>query len=90
MEELGRLRQRRPDLPEPTRIDFLPEGRMGAHQLRPIQFKRFRRKPGDDGGNRPSGAFRIIFPQPVAGPICLGHSCHFGLGLFVPGNEKEA
>ena len=89
LEELGRLRQRRPDLPEPTRIDFLPEGRMGAHRLRPIQFKRFRRKPGDDGGNRPSGAFRIIFPQPVAGPMCLGHSCHFGLGLFVPGNEKE-
>jgi len=21
---------------------------------------------------------------PISGPICLGHSCHFGLGLFVP------
>jgi CRISPR-associated protein Csb2 len=90
LEELGRLRQRRPDLPEPKRIELLPESRMGAHRLRPIQFKRFRRKPGDDGGNRPSGAFQITFPHPVAGPISLGHSCHFGLGLFVPGNEKEA
>ena len=89
-EELGRLRQRRPDLGEPTRIDFFPEGRMGAHRLRPIQFKRFRQKQGDDGGNRPSGAFRIVVHHPVAGPICLGHSCHFGLGLFVPVNEKEA
>jgi CRISPR-associated protein Csb2 len=90
LEELGRLRQRRPDLPEPTRIDLLPGGRVGAHRLRPIQFQRFRRKAGDDGGNRPSGAFRIVFPRPVAGPICLGHSCHFGMGLFVPVDEKEA
>jgi CRISPR-associated protein Csb2 len=22
--------------------------------------------------------------EPVCGPIALGHSCHFGLGLFVP------
>jgi len=22
--------------------------------------------------------------KPVCGPIALGHSCHFGLGLFVP------
>lgn len=28
--------------------------------------------------------FRITFPEPVSGPIALGHSSHFGLGLFVP------
>ncbi|MGA2660424.1 MAG: type I-U CRISPR-associated protein Csb2 [Verrucomicrobiota bacterium] len=27
---------------------------------------------------------RIQFAAPVTGPICLGHSSHFGLGLFVP------
>ena len=43
-----------------------------------------------DGGNRPSGAFCMVLPRAIAGPFCLGHSCHFGLGLFVPGNEKEA
>jgi CRISPR-associated protein Csb2 len=90
LEDLDRLRQRRPDVPAPTWVEVLPEGRMGTQRLRPIQFKRFRRKAGDDGGNRPSGAFRIVFPRPVQGPICLGHSCHFGLGLFLPGNEKEA
>ena len=42
------------------------------------------RKPGDDGACRPRGLFRLRFPKPVAGPIALGHSCHFGLGLFLP------
>ena len=27
---------------------------------------------------------RITFTDPIAGPVALGHSCHFGLGLFVP------
>lgn len=27
---------------------------------------------------------RLTFVESVAGPIALGHSCHFGLGLFVP------
>jgi CRISPR-associated protein Csb2 len=31
---------------------------------------------------RPGYRFRIIFPRPVDGPLCVGHSCHFGLGLF--------
>jgi CRISPR-associated protein Csb2 len=54
---------------------------------RTIQFKRFRRKAGDDGGRRLAGAFRLTFPNPVCGPLALGHSCHFGLGLFVPEPE---
>lgn len=51
---------------------------------RVIQFKRFRSKRGDDGGRRPAAFFRLTFPVPVPGPIALGHSAHFGLGLFVP------
>lgn len=51
---------------------------------RPIQFKRFRRKVSDDGGRRLTGAFRLEFPQPVRGPMVLGWSSHFGLGLFLP------
>jgi CRISPR-associated protein Csb2 len=31
---------------------------------------------------RPGHCFRVEFPQPVPGPLCVGHSCHFGLGLF--------
>ncbi len=55
--------------------------------VRPIQFKRFRRKPGDDGGKRPAGAFRIEFAEPIRGPLCLGQSAHFGLGLFLPADS---
>lgn len=86
--EIGRLRELRPDIPEPLSVEFLNgEHRISAHKLRPIQFKRFRQKRSDDGGRRPAGAFRIVFPEPVLGPICLGHSSHFGLGLFVPDKE---
>lgn len=28
--------------------------------------------------------FRLTLPEPVSGPIALGHSAHFGLGLFIP------
>ena len=27
-------------------------------------------------------ALRLTFPEPISGPLCLGHSSHFGLGLF--------
>jgi CRISPR-associated protein Csb2 len=63
-------------LPDPT------SGR--ATGPRPIQFRRFRQKRGDDGGRRLAGFFRLTFLNPVPGPIALGHSSHFGLGLFVP------
>ncbi len=73
---------KRRELPEILSVD---EVLIGAHKLRSIQFKRFRsRKRNDDGGRRPAGGFRITFAQPVRGPLCLGHSCHFGLGLFLP------
>lgn len=89
VEEIARLRQCCPDLPEPISVEPLnAEHRLGTHRLRPIQFKRFRRKRGDDGGRRAAGAFRIVFPTAVRGPICLGHSCHFGLGLFVPDSTR--
>lgn len=32
----------------------------------------------------PGYRFEIAFLEPVSGPICVGHSCHFGLGLFQP------
>ena len=32
----------------------------------------------------PAYRFQLTFPKPVSGPMCVGHSCHFGLGLFQP------
>jgi len=91
-EELVRFISRRPDLKDLSIDAVKIEPAVDEHgvfgidkrNLRPIQFKRFRQKRGDDGGNRPAGFFRIDFGRNVAGPIALGHSCHFGLGLFVP------
>jgi len=95
-EELRYLQARRLragfDFPTSWRIELLCDddgvfriGRGSSHPLglRPIQFRRFRRKRNDDGGRRPTGAFRIVFNVPFAGPLSLGHSSHFGLGLFV-------
>ncbi len=87
-EEIERLRDRRPEIPRPSEVEPILEHRIGVRQLRPIQFSRFRQKRGDDGGQRPAGAFRLVFPTPVAGPISLGHSSHFGLGLFVPDQDR--
>ncbi|HEY7327591.1 MAG TPA: type I-U CRISPR-associated protein Csb2 [Gemmataceae bacterium] len=78
--------QRRSDLPPVASID--EEEFLGVQRLRSIQFQRFRKKPGDDGGSRRAGVFRITFTAPVRGPLCLGHSCHFGLGLFVPSSPN--
>ncbi len=30
----------------------------------------------------PGFRFRVEFSEPVGGPLLVGHSCHFGLGLF--------
>lgn len=57
-----------------------------SDRWRPIQFQRYRRKRSDDGGRRLAGAFRIRFQEPVVGPVALGHSAHFGMGLFRPVN----
>ncbi len=65
----------------------LPCSAAPKHSRRPIQFGRFRRKSGDDGGLRPAGAFRITFPQEVAGPVALGWSSHFGMGLFLAAGQ---
>lgn len=91
-EDIGRLLERREDLKGISldQIEITPcvdeNGvfRLGTRRNRPIQFQRFRQKQGDDGGKRLCGAFVIKFPSVVRGPVALGHSCHFGMGLFVP------
>ena len=96
-EDIERLLERREDL-KGIAIDqvkvapLLDENgvfRLGARGHRPIEFQRFRRKHGDDGGKRLSGAFAIEFPRAVRGPIALGHSCHYGMGLFLPWDEND-
>jgi CRISPR-associated protein Csb2 len=66
-------------LVSPPRNHVAPGWRYRSHQ-----FRRARNRPRDDGYSRPFGAFRLTFPEAVAGPICLGYACHFGMGVFRP------
>ena len=96
-EDLARLLERHEDLRDLSQhqiqisplVDRNGVFRIGTCQQRPIEFQRFRQKQGDDGGKRLCGAFVINFPRKVSGPICLGHSCHFGMGLFLPWNRND-
>lgn len=85
------MRACRPDLPLPEVAPLVDEaGHMRipvgerSHGIRPLEFKRNRCSKADDAASRPTAAFRLVFPQPVQGPIVLGHHAHFGLGLFMP------
>jgi len=44
---------------------------------------------GKHNNTRRSFWLRIAFNEPVTGPIMLGHSSHFGLGLFRPDPSQE-
>ena len=48
------------------------------------EFGRRRNKSNDDGRSRAFGYLKLQFDRPVQGPLCLGYSSHFGLGLFLP------
>jgi CRISPR-associated protein Csb2 len=90
-EELRRRDELQPGTFAGAEVEPLEHLGAGLRLLRPLQFRLDRRKRGDDGGRRPHGVFRIRFPAPVQGPISLGQSCHFGLGLFlVPGRDAAA
>jgi CRISPR-associated protein Csb2 len=43
-----------------------------------------RTRDGATNDDKRGYTVRITFSEPVKGPIFLGHSCHFGLGLFQP------
>lgn len=83
-EELDRVAGRSSDWPPADQIEIEPASYTVPRPFRSLQFKRFRQKSGDDGGRRASGLFRLRFPRAVEGPMALGHSCHFGLGQFLP------
>ena len=66
----------------PVAVEALAEEWLSGRRVRPLAFERTRWKEGDDGGRRSCGLFRVHFGEEVAGPMCLGQSCHFGLGQF--------
>ena len=71
-------------LPKPE-VEFVsdPHEQLGW-RYRSLQFRRARKRLGDDGYHRPFGVLRLKFSEAVRGPISLGYACHFGMGQFVP------
>lgn len=69
------------DYPAPDSITHLSCGPQG------IEWRAFQCRREGGGGRRgplPPVGVRLVFPEPVAGPLFLGYGCHFGLGLFLP------
>lgn len=64
-------------LPTAVKVDMLCSQWVKVHQPR---AERGDKTNSDKRGHQ----LQLTFLEPVSGPIALGHSCHFGLGLFVP------
>ncbi len=68
--------------PEPARVARRPPAGRGR-ELPDAGMFRIRRKRSEEALSlQPPILFQISFPEPVSGPIALGHASHFGLGLF--------
>ncbi len=62
-----------------------PPGNADEASTEARRFRRFARTRKDGKGpGPPPGLFHVTltFESPVAGPLCLGWGCHFGLGVF--------
>lgn len=80
------LELRRRGLPAPASVEPLPRAMIQRRERRWLEFKQ--RRPGGNGAVFGHGmGFRLTFDEPVAGPLALGYGCHFGLGLFVAGED---
>lgn len=89
-EEINRWVERQSAPVGQPRVEELKMIATGSgREVRTLAFRRARqRRAGDDGYRRPSGAFLLEFNELVMGPICLGHLGHFGLGMFLPGEQR--
>lgn len=52
-------------------------------KLHETQERRAFRQKHHTSWTRPGYCLRLKFPEPISGPLLLGDSCHYGLGLFL-------
>lgn len=67
-------------MPEPREIELLD----GKETLREVAQYRRRRTSERLDRQRRGYSIRLVFSEPIAGPILLGQLSHFGFGLFAP------
>ncbi len=85
-EDQLRRELRHRDLPVPVNILRLHAPELKGRRPRWLEFRRWR---GRRTPALPSGyGFRVELSAPVFGPLCLGFGAHFGLGLFVPDEDR--
>lgn len=70
--------------PDPRTVEPLRDTLVGGKPTRWLAFRTLRRKGGGRRAPVPGCGFRVVFPQPVTGPLALGYGAHFGLGTFAP------
>lgn len=78
----GDLRRR--GFPQPEAIQLLTHTLIGGKKVRWLEFRRIRSRGGGRFSDHQGLGFRLIFAEPIRGPLALGYACHFGLGQFVP------
>lgn len=69
--------------PAPVSVEPVRQTTVGGKELRWLEFRRQRRSGGGKLSSLAGYGFRLVFDQPVRGPMALGYGCHFGLGQFV-------
>lgn len=67
-------------LPQPVRVDIMSRDELVERRL--LRFVRTRREGKPQPPVSRFYGIRLIFAEPVAGPIALGYASHYGLGLF--------
>jgi CRISPR-associated protein Csb2 len=83
VEQLRDELQRR-GFPTPVMIDESPRCEVDGRSIRWIEFRRERLFGAGSRGQGSGYGFDLEFAEPVAGPLCFGYGCHFGLGMFFP------
>jgi CRISPR-associated protein Csb2 len=70
--------------PTPIAAQELSRCEVDGRSVRWIEFRRERLFGGGSRGQGFGYGFVIEFAEPVAGLLCFGYGCHFGLGMFFP------
>ena len=71
-------------LPGVEHLEPLDSVRVGGVDRNPLKFRRYRTGKSGTQPDRIGSFWAMRFAAPVQGPVALGHSCHFGLGFFLP------
>lgn len=67
--------------PAPIKVERLDRVSIAGRPRLSLEFRRSRRQEGS-GPDTEGSFWRVIFGEPVSGPIALGAQSHYGLGLF--------